>query len=93
MANAKKTTTSNSNTQPLGNQTFLFDKNNYMWMIGGVILIVLGYFLMSGGKSEDPAQFDYNTIYSARRVTIAPILILIGFAIEIYAIMKKPSTK
>lgn len=94
MANTQnKSTTGSTKGQPLGNQTFLFDKNNYMWMIGGVILIVLGYILMSGGKSEDPNQFDYNTIYSARRVTIAPLLILIGFAIEIYAIMKKPSTK
>ncbi len=94
MANTKKQAeTSTQKGQPLGNQTFLFDKGNYMWMIGGVILIILGYMLMSGGKSEDPTKFDYNTIYSARRVTIAPLLILIGFAVEVYAIMKKPSTK
>jgi hypothetical protein len=72
------------------NSVFLFDKSNYMWMIGGVVLILIGFMLMSGGKSADPHQFNYKEIYSARRITIAPMLILIGFAIEVYAIMKKP---
>lgn len=76
---------------PKGNQTFLFDKSNYMWMIGGVILILIGFILMAGGKSDDPSKFNYNEIYSARRITIAPLLILIGFAVEVYAIMKKPA--
>lgn len=84
-------TTAVKNNQPKGNQTFLFDKNNYMWMIGGVVLILIGFLLMSGGKSPDPHKFNYEEIYSARRITIAPILILIGFAIEVYAIMKKPA--
>jgi magnesium-transporting ATPase (P-type) len=76
---------------PKGNQTFLFDKSNYMWVIGGVVLIILGFVLMAGGKSEDPNKFNYEEIYSARRITVAPLLILIGFAVEIYAIMKKPA--
>ena len=76
---------------PKGNQTFLFDKSNYMWVIGGVVLIILGFILMAGGKSEDPNKFNYEEIYSARRITVAPLLILIGFAVEIYAIMKKPA--
>ena len=76
---------------PKGNQTFLFDKGNYMWIIGGVVLIILGFILMAGGKSEDPNKFNYEEIYSTRRITIAPLLILIGFAVEIYAIMKKPA--
>ena len=76
---------------PKGNQTFLFDKGNYMWVIGGVVLIIIGFILMAGGKSEDPNKFNYEEIYSARRITIAPLLILIGFAVEIYAIMKKPA--
>ena len=86
-----KTTTTTKTTGPRGNQTFLFDKSNYMWMIGGVALILLGFVLTSGGKSTDPHQFNYDEIYSFRRITLAPLLILIGFAVEIYAIMKKPA--
>lgn len=77
---------------PLGNQTFLFDKGNYMWMIIGVVCLLIGFFLMAGGKSADPHQFNAADVYSARRITIAPMIILIGFAIEAYAIMKKPVT-
>jgi len=76
---------------PKGNQTFLFDKSNYMWMIGGVVLILIGFMMMGGGKSPDPHQFNYDEIFSARRITFAPLLILIGFAVEVYAIMKKPA--
>lgn len=79
---------------PRGNQTFLFDKRNYMWFGIGLACIVLGFFLLSGGKSPDPHQFNYNEVYSFRRITLAPIVILLGFAIEAYAIMlKHPSQK
>lgn len=76
---------------PKGNQVFLFDRSNYIWMIGGVALILLGFLLLSGGKSPDPHQFLYDEIYSFRRITLAPIVILLGFAVEVYAIMKKPA--
>lgn len=75
-----------------GNQDFLFDRSNYTWMLGGVVLIVIGLMLMSGGKSTDPHVFNYDEIFSARRITIAPLMILIGFAVEVYAIMKKHAT-
>ncbi|HEY9177677.1 MAG TPA: DUF3098 domain-containing protein [Flavipsychrobacter sp.] len=74
-------------------QDFLFDKSNYIWMLAGVLLVVIGFMLMSGGKNEDPTKFNYDEIYSTARVTIAPLMILLGFAIEIYAIMKKPAAK
>jgi hypothetical protein len=91
MATTKTTTTTTTKkTAPAGNQVFLFDKSNYMWMIGGVALILLGFLLMSGGKSPDPHKFNYDEVYSFRRITLAPLLILAGFAVEIYAIMKKP---
>ena len=77
---------------PKGNQVFLFDKSNYMWMIGGVALMFLGLVLMAGGKSPDPHQFNYDEVYSFRRITLAPIIIVIGMIVEIYAIMKKPAT-
>lgn len=71
-------------------QTFLFDKENYTWMVGGIALIFIGFLLMSGGKSANPHEFHYDEIYSFRRITLAPIIILMGFGIEVYAIMKKP---
>lgn len=68
----------------------LFEKDNYMWMGIGALVIAVGMIIMAGGKNESPNQFDYNTVYSTTRITIAPILILLGFAIEIYAIFKRP---
>src|SRR3954469_16318358 len=75
---------------PSGEPSFLFDKENYTWMIGGILLIFIGFMLMSGGKSADPHAFNYDEIYSFRRITLAPIIVLLGFAVEVYAIMKKP---
>src|SRR4051812_31806723 len=76
--------------QPQREQYFLFDKQNYMWMIGGIALIFIGFLLMSGGKSPNPHEFHYDEIYSFRRITLAPIVVLLGFFIEVYAIMRKP---
>ncbi|MBP9741322.1 MAG: DUF3098 domain-containing protein [Chitinophagaceae bacterium] len=70
----------------------LFTKDNYIWMAIGAVIIALGMFLMSGGKTADPNVFDNNEVYSTTRITVAPILILLGFVIEIYAIFKKPKT-
>ncbi len=74
------------------NLPFLFDKQNYILMGVGLAVIILGYILMSGGRSADPNVFDADALYSFRRITLAPVLVLIGLAIEGYAIMKKPST-
>ena len=84
---AKKTVNIN---QPQRELYFLFDKENYMWMIGGLALIFIGFLLMSGGKSANPHEFHYEEIYSFRRITLSPIIILLGFVAEAYAIMKKP---
>ncbi len=70
----------------------LFVKDNYIWMAIGGILIALGMFLMSGGKNQDPHVFDYNVVYSTTRVTIAPILIILGLLVEVFAIFKKSKT-
>lgn len=67
----------------------LFGKQNYMLMLVGLIILSLGFFLMAGGKSADPNTFDPKEVYSTTRITIAPILIITGFIIEIVAIMKK----
>ncbi len=59
-------------------------------MLIGLAIIALGMFLMAGGKSTDPTVFDQKEVYSTTRITIAPILILLGLGLEIYAIFKKP---
>jgi hypothetical protein len=64
-----------------------------MWMLIGVAMIAVGMLLMAGGKSSDPNVFDANEVYSTRRITIAPLLILAGLVVEIYAIFKSPKTK
>jgi Protein of unknown function (DUF3098) len=68
----------------------LFGKENYRWMIIGIAVMALGIILMVGGKSKDPNVFDPNQVYSFTRITVAPILILTGLALEIVAIFKKP---
>ncbi len=68
----------------------LFGKENYRWIIAGLIVIGLGLILMAGGKSDDPNVFDPKEVYSFRRLTLAPILIILGFGIEIFAIFRKP---
>jgi hypothetical protein len=68
----------------------MFGKDNYIWMLAGLVVMAIGMFLMSGGKSTDPAVFDAKSVYSTTRITIAPILILAGLVIEIYAIFKQP---
>ena len=70
----------------------LFGKENYVWMIAGLVVLALGFFLMSGGKSADPKVFDKDSVYSTTRITIAPLLIIIGFVLEIVGIMKKAKT-
>ncbi len=72
------------------NIDFLFGKANYKLMLIGLAIIVLGFILMSGGGSDDPNVFNPE-IYNFRRIRLAPTLILIGFVIEIYAILKNPN--
>jgi len=68
---------------------FAFGKENYRLMLIGLAFIVVGFLLMVGGGSTDPNQFNPE-IFSFRRITLAPILILAGYVIEIFAIMKRP---
>lgn len=70
---------------------FLFGKKNYLIMLAGIIVILIGFGLMAGGGSDDPEVFN-EAIYSFRRIRLAPTLVLLGLAIEVYAIMANPST-
>ena len=67
---------------------FVFKKKNYIILIGGLVLILLGITLMIGGGSEDPTQFS-EEIFNFQRLTLAPILIISGFVIGVIAIMYK----
>jgi hypothetical protein len=69
---------------------FLFGRINYILMFAGIGLIVLGFILMSGGNNPDPNVFDESLVYSPMRITVAPILVLSGFVVEIFAILIKP---
>jgi len=68
---------------------FAFGKENYRLMLIGLVFIIIGFILMIGGGSDDPNVFNPE-IFNFRRLTLAPVLILAGYAVEIFAIMKKP---
>jgi len=82
MSEKKQVTTSTSPS--------LFDKQNMWLMLLGVGVIAIGMLLMVGGRSKDPNTFNYDEVYSTLRISVAPVLIIIGLGIEIYAIFKKP---
>jgi hypothetical protein len=75
--------------EPESRAGFAFGKENYKLLLIGLGLIVLGFLLMIGGGSKDPKVFSYD-IFDFRRLTLAPLLILAGYVVEIFAIMKKP---
>ncbi len=73
----------------MSNSNFAFSKENYIWLGVGVVLLIVGYLLMSGGGSENPNEFHADQIFSARRITLAPITVLAGYGTILYAILKK----
>lgn len=70
-------------------EDILFNKNNYTLMIGGLVVIFIGFLLMAGGGMEDPAVWDDSEIYGFRRTVLAPFLVLAGLVVQIFAIFKK----
>lgn len=84
-----ETTRPNPKSVPSPRLMLVFDKSNYMMLIIAIGFIALGFILMTGGGSDDPNVFD-RAMFSFRRITLAPILVLLGYIIGIYAIMKKP---
>jgi len=71
---------------------FIFGKKNYKFMFIGIACIALGFILMAGGGSDDPNVFNPE-IFSFRRIRLAPMLVLVGFGIQIYAILLNPDKK
>ncbi|MCD4747577.1 MAG: DUF3098 domain-containing protein [Bacteroidales bacterium] len=88
---SKKPATSSEKQKPIVSKTpeFAFGKQNYKLLLIGLGFIFVGFILMIGGGSDDPNVFS-DKIFNFRRLTLAPILILTGYVIEIFAIMKKP---
>lgn len=73
----------------MSNSNFAFSKENYIWLGIGLILLVVGYLLMSGGGSDNPNEFHADQLFSARRITLAPVTVIAGYVIILYAILKK----
>ena len=100
MAAKKKITTGKSQkTKPVQtpvvkttkqDEGFAIPKENYKLLIIGFVIIIIGFLLMTGGGSEDPNVFNGDELFSFRRITLAPIVVFLGFAFEIWAIMKRP---
>ena len=68
----------------------LFGKENYKWIIVGIVVMAVGLVLMAGGGNRNANDFDPKEVYSTTRITIAPIVILLGLGIEVFAIFRKP---
>ena len=81
-----------ADTKSQPKKEFIFQKRNYLFMFIGIAFISLGFILMSGGGSNDPNVFNPE-IFNFRRIRLAPTLVLIGFAIEVYAILLNPEKK
>lgn len=69
---------------------FALSKENYLYLIIGFGIIIIGFLLMVGGGSNDPNVFNGEELFSFRRIVLAPVVVLFGFIFEIWAIMKKP---
>lgn len=69
-------------------RVLLFDRSKYIWLIAGLLVTALGFVLMIGGGSKDPNVFSED-LFSFRRITLAPALVLAGYGMQIYAILKK----
>ena len=76
------------NSAPDSPSNFAFGRSNYVWLGIGIAVLIVGYLLMSGGGSDDPNVFDEG-IFSAQRITLAPTVVLAGYGVIFYAILKK----
>ena len=93
MKSKKTTTTAEKTTTTVNRTTPLFEKENLLWMLGAVVVLIIGFLLMAGGRSEDPNVFDPKQVYSTTRITIAPILILAGLVLLVIAIFRQSKNR
>lgn len=80
------------NTKSNSDKTFVFERQNYLWMFIGLVFIAAGYILMAGGGSNNPEVFNPD-IFSFRRIRLAPMLVLLGLGIQVYAILRSPDKR
>ena len=71
------------------NKKMVLKKKNYLLIVVGCIIVLLGFVLMSGGGSENPEIFNEKELFSFRRITLAPFLVLFGYGVVLFGIMKK----
>ena len=71
------------------NPNFVFGRINYILLFSGIAIIIIGFLLMIGGAPEDPAVFNPEEKYSFMRITVAPIVILLGLLVEVFAVLVK----
>jgi hypothetical protein len=74
----------------MNKENSVFQRSNYIILIIGVVIVAVGFLLMMGGGSPDPKVFNADELFSTRRITVAPMLVLSGFVVVLYSIMKKP---
>jgi hypothetical protein len=89
MADAKKQPAPAPKANNTTQGQFVFGRENYILLIASLAIILIGYFLMAGGGSDDPNVFS-EELFSSTRITVAPLVILAGFALGVFAILKKP---
>jgi len=73
-------------------EEFVFGKTNYLILGAALLVIVIGFFLLSGGGSESPTEYSPE-IFNFRRLYVAPTVLLIGYGLVVYAILKKPKSE
>ena len=74
------------------NQPYLFGKKNILFVLIGVALMLVGYLTMIGGGSDDPNIYPVEEMYGFRRTVLAPILIIAGLVMQIFAILMRPDS-
>ena len=79
---------SNSGQSNEGRDAFPFERRNYLFFLIGIALLVVGYMLMSGGGVDDPNEFS-EAIFSPRRITVAPLTVMVGYGVIFYSILKR----
>jgi hypothetical protein len=91
MENKKESYTNQTESKK---QLFAFQPENYRLLLIGLAINILGFILMIGGGTSDPQKFDANELFSSVRITLSPALIIAGYVVILYSIMrkKKPST-
>ena len=72
---------------------FPFKRTNYYLLIGGFVLVLVGFMLMAGGGSDDPTKFTGDELFNFRRITLAPIVVLLGFVVVAVGILLKPKSE